>query len=277
MALREAIMKKFTETQIKYLAGLIDADGSLVFHFKEYKENCYNVQLKLILQQSISIDKDGQFIKSLAEHCGFVQEIELQAQNANWSNANRWNVVSNSDLNMLIPRLVKHMVIKAKHFNSMLERYNNIFKKSVTKDEMLALKEFAIMSRKNVGPLKDKKHPTWAWVAGYLDGDGCYYMRSRKKNWGVFTELLIKVVAHVDDVCSLELLKKAFKGNLNKSSNENTFNWTRNLGNSDRSFAIHFLRKMHSHSQLKKHKIEQLLHFHLQRLSESASVEDAIV
>src|SRR5690606_38752957 len=135
---------------------------------------------------------------------------------------------------------------------------------------MLELKEFALESRKNTGPLKPKKHPTWAWVAGYLDGDGCYYMRQRKKNWGVSTELLVQVLAHHLDKVSLDLLHKAFGGRLYKSvgKNDQCYTWTRNLGNSDKSFAIHFLRKVLRHSQLKKHKIEKLLHFHLQRLND---------
>jgi hypothetical protein len=270
-------MKHFTETQIKYLAGLIDADGSLFFHFREYKEGVHNVTLKLVLQQSISIDHNGAFMKSLPEYFGFNQEIELASQNPNWADANRWTVNNQKDLNMLIPRLTKHMVIKAKHFDRLLNEYNSLYGKSVTTEDMMALKELATVSRSDTGPLKPKKHPTWAWVAGYLDGDGCYYMRNRKKNWGVSTELLVRVVAHNDDICGLGLLEKAFNGNFKKSTNEDTHYWTRNLGNADKAFALHFLRKMHMHSQLKRHKIELMLHYHLQRLNESAPEGDAIV
>ena len=269
-------MKKFTETQIKYLAGLIDADGSLHFHFREYGDR-FNVTLKLVLQQSLSIDHNGKFINSLSEYMGFVQEIDLQSQKETWSNANRWTVNSQSDLNMLIPRLTKHMVIKAKHFERLHERYNALFGKSVTESEMNELKEFAAESRTDTGPLKPKKHPTWAWVAGYLDGDGCYYMRSRTKNWGVSTELLVRVVAHDDDVQSLQLLQKAFKGNLKKNSHENTHYWTRNLGNQDATFAKYFLSKMRFHSHLKRHKIEQMIHYHSQRLNELTAKAGVIV
>lgn len=262
----DAIVKqKFKETEIKYLAGLIDADGSLYFNFVKYKDK-YNVRLLLVLQQSESIDKDGCFIKSLRKYMGFVQTIKMD--NEKWSDANRWVVTNANELNMLLPRLTKHMVIKAKHFKYMHEKYNSIYGKSVSYEEMLALKEFAKISRKNTGPLKPKNHPTWAWIAGYLDGDGCYYMRNRKKNWGIFTELQVSVVAHNDDLDGLRLLNKAFNGKIRKHTKENTYTWIRNLGNSDRSFAIAFLRKVHWHSQLKKHKIEQLLNFHLQRLNE---------
>lgn len=271
------MIKNFNETDIKYLAGLIDADGSLMFHFKHYKDDRYNVCLKLVLQQSLSIDRDGKFISWLSEYCGFSQFIKISSENNNWSDANRWSVNNFSDLNMLIPRLTKHMVIKAKHFDAMLSKFSNIRNKSVSTEEMNELKEFAISSRKNVGPLKPKKHPTWAWVAGYIDGDGCYYQRSRKRNWGIQKELIVRVVSHNDDKVSLDMLQHSFKGNLKQNHHENTWYWSRNLGNADASFAIHFLRKMHRHSRLKRHKIEMMLNHHLQRLSESASAEDAIV
>lgn len=271
------MIKDFNETDIKYLAGLIDADGSLMFHFTKYNETSYNVCLKLIIQQSLSIDHNGKFINWLKEHCGFIQHVLLEDKNPNWSDANRWTVNNTQDLNMLIPRLAKHMVIKAKHFISLLEKYNSIKGKSVTEDQMKELKEFSLSSRKNVGPLKPKKHPTWAWVAGYIDGDGCYYQRSRKRNWGIAKELLVRVVAHNDDKIALEMLQHSFKGNLKQNHHENTWYWSRNLGNADISFALPFLRKMHRHSKLKQHKIELMLNHHLQRLSESASTEDAIV
>jgi len=268
LAPREANMK-FTETDIKYLAGLMDADGSLCFHFTHYKDDIYTVKLKLVLQQSLSIDHNGNLIEWLSEYGGFKQFIKInRPDKPNWSDANRWTVTHNAQLNMLIPRLTKHMVIKAKHWEAMLNKLNDIYGKSVNSSEMNELKEFAKTSRKNTGPLKPKKHPTWAWVAGYLDGDGCYYMRKRKKNWGISTELLVRVVAHNDDIQSLELLYKAFRGNFKANKYENTYYWTRNLGNADADFAIKFLRKMVRHSKLKKHKIEQLLHYHLQRLSE---------
>lgn len=269
---------KFTETDIKYLAGLMDADGSLCFHFREYGNGRYNVSLKLVLQQSLSIDKDGRFIHWLASFGGFQQFVKLKDEaHPNWADANRWTVTSNQELNMLVPRLTKHMVIKAKHWEALLEKLDSIYGKTVSSEEMLELKEFAKTSRLNVGPLKPKKHPTWAWVAGYIDGDGCYYMRERKKNWGIAKEMLVRVVAQDSDLCSLELLHKAFGGNLKKNAHEATYYWSRNLGNADKDFALKFLRKMVVHSRLKKHKIEMMLHHHLQRLTELTAAAEVIV
>lgn len=259
---------KFTETEIKYMSGLMDADGSLMFHFTKYKDR-FTVKLKLVLQQSLSIDHNGGYINRLKEYGGFVQFIKIAADDNNWADANRWTVTHSTELNTLIPRLSKHMVIKAKHWMAMLDKLNSIYGRSVTEEEMNELKEFALTSRKNVGPLKPKTHPTWAWVAGYADGDGCYFMRTRKKGNSIWKELQLSVVSHDDDKIGLELLEKAFGGRLRKSPNENTYIWTRSLGINDRTFAIHFLRKMQRHSYLKRHKIESMLHYHQQRLSES--------
>lgn len=269
-------MKQLKETEIKYLAGLMDADGSLYFQFVPYNDK-YNVRLLLKLQQSISMDRGGKFIQSLESLGGSIQFVDLSSKNPEWADAYRWNVTSISDLNMIVPRLVKHMVIKAKHWENLLECYRNIFGKSVSESEMIALKEFSKLSRKNTGPIKDKKHPSWGWVAGYLDGDGCFHLRNRSKGRGKWTELVVKVTSHNDDLQGINLLMKAFGGRIKKNSHENTHTWSRNLGVKDRTFAIEFLRKVHFHSKLKKYKIETMLHYHSQRLSDKTSTEDAIV
>lgn len=276
MVLKEDYVKQLTESEVKYLAGLMDADGSLFFQFVPYNDK-YNVRLILVLQQSLSIDRDGVFMKSLLGFGGQLQEIGLAKTNPNWSDALRWSVKSMEQLNMLLPRLTKHMVIKAKHWETLFTTYRNLVGKSVTEQEMLELRELSNISRKDTGPLKDKKHPTWAWVAGYIDGDGCYYKRIRNKNGKKYTEVLVRIVAHTGDVVGLNLLTKAFGGRLDRSSYEETYSWTRNLGPKDYQFAIMFLKKMHRHSRLKRYKIEQLLHYHSQRLSDKTSTEEAIV
>lgn len=243
-------MKNFTETEIKYLAGLLDADGSLSFKFVKTSSGKTYLYLILALSASEKIDKHG-YIKSLGDRAGSVCKIVYDKET--YTDANKWHVQSRSELNQLLPRLLKHMVIKAKHWSFLFECFIK-FKGVDVSDMVEALKEESVMSRKNVGPLKPKKHPTWAWVAGYLDGDGCYTLSNRAVHVGC--------ICHKDDSVGIELLQKAFGGSIYEPREDNSQLWRRGLGKSHKDFAEKFLRKMVNHSHLKKHKIEQMLNFH---------------
>ena len=240
------------EEEIKYLAGLLDADGSLsIRSVKSVRSTGKQyAQLRLSLFASHSIDRHG-YIKNLSSMFGSVFEDQRGCH---------WNVSKRSDLNMLIPRLVKHMVIKGAHWKRLFDRYSNLQGQPLSDEEAIELREFSNLSRKNTGPVKPKNHPTKAWVAGYLDGDGCYLMRKSSKNNHV--QMSIDVAAHVDDTVGIEFLQKAFGGHINKMTDCNAMRWKRNLGVRDRGFAEEFLRNCHRHSRLKKWKIEQMLNFH---------------
>lgn len=255
-------MKSFTETEIKYLAGLMDADGCLSFRFTD--NYCY---LELSLAASESIDKHG-YVDSLGERAGSVSIREYPG--TNWSPSHQWRVSKRSELNMLLPRIIKHMVVKGKHWNNLFTKYTELKATLLTDSEIEKLKTWSSASRKEAGPLKPKNHPTWAWTAGFLDGDGYYSLQYGKvKHSPNYCSLRMGAVCHKDDRVSLDLLHKAFGGNFKEEGD--ILRWYRNLGPRDKSFAVPFLQKVHAHSKLKKWKIEQMLAFHnnqLQRLTE---------
>jgi hypothetical protein len=144
----------------------------------------------------------------------------------------------------------------------------------MTVDEFRVLAQASKESRKlNVGPIKPKNHPTWAWLAGYLDGDGCYSFRTSKNK-----NMRLSVTAHITDVSVLEFLQRSFGGTIKKNSRTDSVRvyWL-GLGPSKRSFALRFLPKLVKHSRLKKHKIEQMIAFHRQRLSVPGAEAQAIV
>lgn len=242
-----------TETEVKYLAGLIDADGSISFEFSNNK-----VYLALSLISADSIDQHG-FIKALPTLTGAGTVCEKERKVDTWANVSVWKVLKAKDIEMLLPRLIKHMVIKGKHFQRMLDKWQEYRTQSLSAIVIEQLKLFAKISRTDAGPVKPKKHPTWAWVAGYLDGDGSYIFKKppSQKN----PRMLVQATAHENDKISLELLYKAFGGTLNNRGNScpHIWDWKHSLGKSNVSFAKHFLTKVHRHSRLKKHKIEQLL------------------
>lgn len=260
-------MEIFKENEIKYLAGLLDADGSLSFKFCKTETGKTYVYLILALSASETVDKHG-YVKSLSEKVGSVCKIEYEKET--YSDAWKWSIQKRSELDQFLPRVLKHMVIKAKHWLTLYNKYTSLKGVDVT-DYVEELKEFSMESRNNVGPLKPKKHPTWAWVAGYLDGDGCYTFSKKAIHVGA--------IANVKDVVALELLYKAFGGSLYAPRDDNTQLWRHGLGFSQSSFAKMFLTGVVKHSRLKKHKIEQLLAFHNQpqRLNEFTATAEVIV
>lgn len=260
------------ESLVKYLAGLLDADGSLSLECHRGYDDRVRISLKLHLTAADSIDSHG-FVATLPELTG------LGSVSRYGGRYTQWFVGHRNELEMLIPRLTKHMVIKAQHWQWLLEfwrefRSQEKGQKSLSEEQWLALQAEARRSRvERVGPLKPKNHPTWAWLAGYLDGDGCFSFRTSKNK-----NMRLSVTAHEADAIAIEMLQKAFGGSIAVNSARPSCRvWWRGLGPANRSFALGFLPKLVKHSRFKRHKIEQMIHFHQQRLSVSAPAGDAIV
>jgi len=269
------------ESTVKYLAGLIDSDGSISFNFNNPNKDksAYTLSLKVSIASSNAVDFHG-FIASLPGLTGF-GSVDRHGDKRQFT---RWTVTSRSDLEMLAPRLVKHMFTKAKHLQRMLEKWREMRGRLISVDECNALREFSRASRCDTGPLKPKNFPSWGWLSGYLDGNGCF--RSSRCKSGTYKgkqmyrqQCSVQAACHIGDVLVLEFIQRAHGGYIKKhSKSDNCMVWERNLGKSDRSFALSFLPRLVRHSKIKKHKIEQLIAFHhQQRLNEQTSTDEAIV
>jgi hypothetical protein len=256
------------ETQVKYLAGLLDADGSLSLTFKraDNTDGFYYVGLQMKLSSSDAVDRRG-YVASLAESTGF----GTNHREGKKDHVAVWAVTKRADLEMLLPRLTKHMVIKARHWQRLLLIWRDLRSKGAVDEKTRTwLKEESAASRLDVGPLRTKNHPTWAWLAGYLDGDGWYTYR---RNWNKRDErydwtMNVGAVAHKNDMAVLTFLRDAFGGYIYEHSKGSDVRvWRRSLGKRDKDFALRFLPHMAKHSKLKRHKIDALIHHHRQRLS----------
>jgi hypothetical protein len=260
------------ESLVKYLAGLLDADGSLNLSFKhdQNREGRYFTGLRMTLVASNAVDSKG-FVESLPTQTemGTVFRDGKQMQFCTWT------VNRRAELEMLLPRVIKHMVIKAKHWQWLLDMWRSIRSESKTCsiEEREVLTAASRESRRlTAGPIKPKNHPTWAWLAGYLDGDGCYSYRSHIVTKGKYTSkqwtIHVSAVAHVNDICVLEFLQRSFGGIIiEQGQSENVKVWRRALGYQNSSFALRFLPNLAKHSRLKRHKIDAMIHHHRQRLS----------
>lgn len=248
-------MKGLTETDFKYLAGLIDADGWCSFNFQHsVSTGKVYLQLSIGLACSTTIDRDGSFINWLSTICGNSSSYI----DARGTVINTWKLSKRSDLAKFIPLLTKHMVIKAKHIERLYDKYQEFTGQSLTPIQIEELRQFSLLSRKDAGPLKSKNFPSRAWVAGFLDGDGHYGLHKRKNRPSA--QLSVDALLDKSDVLALELLKKTYGGEIHYQ--DGNPRWYRGLGVQHRAFAISFLKTMHRHSRLKKYKIEQMLAFH---------------
>ena len=250
----------FSETEKKYLAGLLDADGSL-----SYSHNNGYLSLVFSISMSESIDRDGKYCKYLSSKVG---KLYTRKRDDNWAIQNEWVVRKRNDLERLLPHITKHMVVKGNKWQHMLETFREYKATPISEEEFIRLRDLANNLR---GPIKAKKHPTWGWIAGYIDGDGWYLKRERPKQ----VEQHVGVVSNIENPEGVDLLHKAFGGVLKEDRGH--LRWIKNLGPRDKQFTISFLKKMVNHSNLKKWKIEQLLSTYSQRLSDLTPTGDAIV
>lgn len=257
-------MKAVNETLVKYLAGLCDSDGTLTFNFSK---NCCRLHLSI---SNVKERFEALSNTLVSEIGGISYTLPIEGHQTQL----RWFLTKRADLEMLLPRLIKHMVIKGRHWQTILVLWRENRGKALSDSELKVLKNRSVESRANVGPVAAKSHPTWAWTAGYLDGDGCYCNRYHKarKQWHQH----VSVNCDPKDRIGVELLQKAFGGKLYDHKG-GWLNWRLQLTPGHAKFAIPFLGKMARHSQMKRRHVEEFIHTIRQRLSDRTLNGEAIV
>lgn len=253
-----------TETDIKYLAGLLDADGSF---FLTQTSSYLNLVIGLDL--STGIDREFKYSNWLSQELDVKYYITERDTNAEGVSSIKFIVSKRTTLEKLIPRILKYLVIKGKHLDRLWRHYKNNCSRKLSPEEIEYAKALNKSSRLDVGPLRTKSWLPKAYVAGFIDGDGCYIMKTSSGTYNVNT------VSHENDRIVADLLFKQYGGHIYKQ--EDWIRWRRPLGRTNRVFAIKFLRDMHRHSRLKTYKIEQFLAYHSQRLNVETPTGDVIV
>lgn len=259
--LRES--RKHSEQLNKYVAGLIDADGSLSLNFAFYS-GYYNTRLSMILVQSFSNDPDGELIRSIRDYynLGTICYRTLEAENQ--SSQIMW-MLGTKDTKILFNRIGKHLRIKGTHFDNLIWLVDQLRGVRIKEEHLLELRDYSKCSRKNSKWLKHPKHLSWAWVAGYLDGDGHYRCRIGRTRYNKTddrfqesNELSVTVTCHQEDSHIVDFLKVCFKGHTRDSGEYKS--WRRSLGVNNKSFSLPFLKKMRMYSCLyKKYKVIEMM------------------
>jgi len=252
------------ETDIKYLAGLLDADGSFFFNYSSNR-----AYLTIALDLSTGIDRNLSYTNWLCGELLVKPHIHERPLNAKGVQSIKIVVSRRASIEMLVPRLIKYLVIKGGHLNRLYAKWQEVRGTRLSDEQIAELKEFTKLSRQQVGPVKPKEWLPKAYVAGFLDGDGCYVMKKSSGSYNVNT------VSALEDRIVADLLFKQYGGRIHYQ--ESWIRWVHPLGRTNKSFAIKFLRDMHKHSRLKKWKIEQFLNYHSQRLTEEPPTGEVIV
>lgn len=267
-------MKYVKESLKKYLAGFVDADGTIAFHFNKTVNGFFRAGLQFCVVQTEANDHTFKVMKMLHAAFGVGHLFETPGRGENHSPQIQWRVCDRHELERFLPHIIKYMVIKGRHFQRMLEKRRELAGKNLTEEEVKELKKWAKESRLDTGPLKHRNYPSPAWTAGYVDGDGCFRLYPPKR--GRSAELRLKIASWRPDACALQLIQKAYGGRLYAtSSTVNTYYL--NMGKSFYGTAKKFLGDVMPHLRLKKHQAEMILHWHKQRLNEEAPTGEAIV
>lgn len=174
----------------KYIAGFLDADGSIRV------DKAGRLWMEFFQKQS----NDG-VIGRIHEVLGGSLLTKIGRRRGTRTVATRL-VLTGKRAHAMLNRLRQHLVVKAQK----AERF---------------LAELEGRSAKVIAP---KVHPSRAWLAGYFDGDGM--VRAGLSSSGS-ASVRVTLTAAVSEQAGIELVHKAFGGSLQR--HENTARWAATL------------------------------------------------
>lgn len=188
---------------VKYFAGFVDADGSLLLHVQKRDNDRYGLYPKVNIGQLTFRDNN---LKELAAYFSvnlyYRKEANMTLLDLTGRKAHRF-----------IELIVQHLVIKDE-----LAKYLLALPQEVSKEELKAIKSVIKNLRKKDTPTKN--HPSRKWMAGYIDGDGCFY--GKTTSTGVLNTKLI-IASSADALAGLNLIKKAFGGSIRIKGNSSHY------------------------------------------------------
>ena len=185
----------------KYLAGLIDADGTIGVRFFRRAEGDFRPAMFLQVTQMEEKDRVLHFLH--AEFGGRIQKSPPSRFGTSMSILD----FSHSEAMKLAARIEKYLVIKRARTGLFLKYVNET--KRVPADRLEVHRQQLKAMRKV--KLYMPNFPTRAWMAGYIDGDGCIASNISAAGKGYMS---LRVTSHEDDKVGILLLQKAFGGEI---------------------------------------------------------------
>jgi len=198
----------------KYIAGFLDADGSITLGFNRETRR---PQLQVVFSQNASQDE---VIHRIHEElrCGSICERTSNA-NTRYSTL----TLTQSNARMLLNRIGHHLVVK-RHFAAVAV---DLSQRQIEPSEIETVQAY-IKVHRYMSSLPVPPHPSRSWMAGYLDGDGCFAVTKMTK-FGEVADLVLHVAADKRKVEGIELMQKNFGGRIYSMSQDRCRQWVLRL------------------------------------------------
>lgn len=181
----------------KYIAGLIDADGSIRLHFNKRKDGTYRAAA------SVKLSLVGN-IKYLAEEFNLNWRLYPRDR---YKDCEEVYIFGKKAVNFL-NRIKNHLRIKKHLAEWVIDNHGKVVKDpKELKYELRKVR--AETANKDYG-----RHPSRAWLAGYFDGDGCIAFHKRRN------ECWFQITGWSKDKKILETLSKCFGGKVYNHSGD---------------------------------------------------------
>lgn len=185
----------------KYIAGFLDADGSIGISWRGGK---YKPQLTLSFSQKTSQDE---VLHLIQKDLGGMIRTKMVGKTC-YSEL----CLRDKPAVMALNRIKKYLVVKRRYADVCLQHVEAGVPREDWKDLAKQLKV-----ERRVRSLPLPKHPTRKWLAGYFDGDGCVYGNSAKGRGKAIIELSIASSDY--DTEGLEIIHKVFGGGIYQQKN----------------------------------------------------------
>lgn len=182
----------------KYTAGFVDADGSIGIFPVKLVDGNYRIHAKVQIGQ---LAKNDITLQDVAKEYDVAVRDKTQPNGAIFSTVE----LTGNKATMFLNRIGKHLVIK----DELAKYVVSLQGATVDARTLTSIKKIVKLLRKKDVPTK--QHPSRKWMAGYVDGDGCFYARVSAK--GILNSKLV-VATSADALAGVELIKKAFGGNI---------------------------------------------------------------
>lgn len=182
----------------KYIAGFLDADGSIQIAWRPVDRADSNKELRracLSLEFSQKQDQD-KVLHLIADAIGG----DISKTHGIYSTLKLFG----GKAEMVLSRIKKYLVIKRHYAETCIQMHGKVFNK---REAMQGLKaERRIKSE----PLPN--FPSRKWLAGYIDGDGCFHGRARKDWFGA--KVVCEIACSDYDSEGIEIIRKNFGGSI---------------------------------------------------------------